>query len=163
MGTYPATLSQGRESLTYLRYDSTLQDFVPVTRVEDAVAVKIDYLKPNIDGFALISLSNTSSQNFVVLTFKDNISFILSSTVRLFEPESNPVGVYPVLPGDEDFARLKEGKASIYRATNFNSTIKIANMYFAYFDDVVYQPYLQPVYIFEGIDRTFIAVVQAVK
>lgn len=162
VGSYPESLSRGRERLTYLRYDSNLNELRPVIRANEGSVVRIDYYKPPLDNYPIVSATDTGGQNQVTMLFKNNNYFILTSNIRLFDFTKDPAGRYPIKTGDQAFQDLQEGRGAIYRAKGDTINIKILKMYFAYFEDSTYQPYLQPVYIFEGADKTFVAYVQAI-
>jgi hypothetical protein len=67
---------------------------------------------------------------------------------------------YPVKSADEALVDLKSGKGSIVIEPT-SPQVSITSVYLAYFESTMYQPYLEPIYVFEG--PGFVSYVPAVR
>jgi len=158
---YPEELSKGKTNAIFFNYNP--QDQV-MNRVEDssqANMVEVDFFRPDIDNFPIVSPLNLNSQNYVIMMFTNDGFKILRAQVKFFETDQSKIGIYPLITGDEAFAKLQAGEAYFLKFQENQSDVTIKKMFLAYLDPDVYQPYLQPVYVFWG-DNEFSAYVPAV-
>lgn len=160
IGRYPEELAQGRDNLIYLKYADG--QFEVVETPKEANVVEVDFFRPDINGFPVVSPKYFNSQNFVVMVTKEYGFRVLKAQVKFFEKErSSRVGIYPLKSGDRAWEELIAGRGMIVSMGENNSKIIIRKMFLAYFDPDSFQPYLQPVYVFLG-DGGFVAYVPAV-
>ena len=82
--------------------------------------------------------------------------------MNFFEKSEEQFGVYPLKSGQEAWQELTDDKGLIVAGTRGQKNITIKKMFIAYLDPSIYQPYLQPVYVFLG-ESDFVAYVPAVK
>lgn len=161
-GRNPEELAQGKENLSYFVYDVSNKQFKQTLKKQVANSVRIDFFRPDIDNFLIVSPNYFTSQNFVILTFKDGQDKILEAQIKYFEKEDQQVGIYPLKSGEEAWQDLKNNRGFIISADNNKSPIIIKKMFLGYFDPDIDQDYLQPVYVFLG-DQGFIAYIPAIK
>lgn len=161
-GRNPEELARGRENLIYLIYDISSNQFKQTLKKQEANAVKIDFFRPDIDNFPIVSPNYFTSQNFVILTSKDGQDKILKAQIKYFEKEDQQVGIYPLKSAEEVWQDLKNNRNFIISADDNQPSIIIKKMFLGYFDPDIDQDYLQPVYVFLG-DEGFVAYVSAVK
>lgn len=159
---YPEELSQGKTYLIYLSYDTASGTLVELTDPQTANAVEVDFYRPDLGDYRIVTPKFFNSQNYVVLTFNNDSSYkVLKAQVRFFEKSEEQVGIYPLKKGDQAWQELKSRQASIIYPTPTTGDIKIKEMFLGYFDPDTYQDYLQPVYVFLG-SNNFVAYVPAV-
>ncbi|MEI6533375.1 MAG: hypothetical protein WCO06_06050 [Candidatus Roizmanbacteria bacterium] len=159
---YPTELAQGQSQPIYFIYDPLNNAMQVTDRPEKANLIEIDYFRPEINSFSIVSPKFFNSQNFALIANQEGIYRVLRAQIKFFEKSDQQVGLYPVITGDEAFQKLKDGKALIISNPNNSQSVTIKNMFMAYFDPDTYQQYLQPVYVFVG-DNDFVAYVQAVS
>lgn len=161
VGRYPDELARGKTSARYFLYQPADKALIPVKRPQEANVVEIDFYRPNIDEFDIVSERFFSSQNYVVMVFRQNESKIIKTQVQFFEKSDEQVGVYGLKTGDKAFDDLKSGKNLIVSGSSRTGEVKIKTMFLGYLDPSTYQEYLQPVYVFLG-EGDFVAYVSAV-
>lgn len=162
LGRYPEELAQGKDNLIFLRYDSQTKEFDVVNNKSGANAVEIDFYRPDIDSFPILTPTYFNSQNYVVASFQDEQYKILKAQIKFFEKEEQKIGIYPVKTGQEAWQDLQEKKGTIVLAGKNTNRITIKKMFLGYYDPDIYQEYLQPSYVFLG-ENGFIAYVPAIK
>jgi hypothetical protein len=161
---FPEELALGKERIIYLDYNVAKKEFNVVKRKEDANAIEIDFYRADIDGTGTIPPKYYNSQNYVVLTYsKSELPRIIKAELKYFEKETTKVGVYPLKTGVQAWDDLKNKNGTIISlGNNSGENIAIKSMKLFYFDPDIYQPYLQPVYVFVG-ENGFVAYVEAVS
>lgn len=162
LNKYPEELTLGNQEIIYLNFDSITRDFAVVSSPEEANVVEVDFYRPDIDTFPVRPPRYFNSQNFVVMAFKNDNYKVIKAQVKFFEPDTKNYATYPVKTGEEAYAQLKKGKGVIVSSGLNTNQITITKMLLGYYDPDVYQPYLQPIYIFLG-ENGFAAYVPAVR
>jgi len=123
--------------------------------------IEVDFYRPDIDIFPIVSPSYFNSQNYLVMVFNEDGFKVVKAQVKFFEKSDEEVGIYPIKTGTVVWEELQNGKGIIVSAPTDSTNIKIKKMFFAYFDPDIYQSYLQPVYVFLG-ENNFVGYVPAV-
>lgn len=159
---YPEELSQGSQNLIYLHYNPTTQGFDVVDTSAQANVVEVDFFRPDIDSFPVVTPKYFTAQNFVVMVFKDDNYKVIKAQVKFFNKDTQTVGIYPVKTGDQAWQELLHKKGFIVSPGATSYPITIRKMFMGYYDPEIYQPYLQPVYVFLG-DNNFAAYVPAIS
>jgi hypothetical protein len=162
IGRYPDELSKGTTNVIYLKYNPGNQSLVNVDRSNLAQLVEVDFYRPDIDGFSIVTPKFFNSQNYVIMLFYGNDYTVVKSQIAFFERSEEQVGVYPVKTGTQAWEELSSGKGYVVAGTQGQNNIVIKSMKLGYFDPDVYQNYLQPVYYFLG-EGDFVGYVPAVK
>lgn len=162
VGRYPDELAKGTTNIIYLKYNPGNQNFVNVNSPSNAQLVEIDFYRPNVDIYPVVSPKFFTSQNYVVMLFQGNDYLIIKSQIAFFEKSTSQVGTYFIKTGDQAWKELNSGQGLIVAGTAGQTNISIKSMKLEYLDPDVYQSYLQPVYVFLG-SGNFAAYVQAVK
>lgn len=162
IGRYPDELAKGTTNVIYLKYNPGNQNFVNVDSPNNAQLVEVDFYRPNIDIYPVVSPKFFTSQNYVVMLFQGTDYQIIKSQIAFFEKSDSQVGTYFVKTGDQAWAELNSGKGIVVAGTDGQKDVTIKSMKLEYLDPDTYQNYLQPVYVFLG-DGNFVAYVQAVK
>lgn len=162
LGRYPEELAQGKENIIFLRYNPLTKEFKVVENKREANLVEVDFYRPDIDGFPMVAPKYFNSQNFVVAVFKENDYQLIKAQIKFFGKEEKKIGIYPLKTGNIAWQELKEKKAAVVSWGEKTNQILIKKMFLGYYDPDVYQPYLQPVYVFLG-NQGFVAYVPAIK
>lgn len=165
---YPEELAKGKVHTYYSVYNPLSNKLMPTdAKNKDANVVEVDFFRPDIDTFSVVSPKFPNSHNYVIMVFNDTGPKIIKAQVKFFEKSDAQVGVYPIKTGDQAFKELQEGKSSLISLPT-GSNIIIKKMSMAYYDPDVYDQYLQPVYVFIGDDGnendgSFVGYVPAVQ
>lgn len=159
---YPDEFAKGKSHVVYLTYSRQNQSFSPVKRPQEANAVEVDFYRPDIDSFSTVTPVFPNSQNYVMSVFYDGGVKILRAQVKFFEKSMQQTGVYPLKTGDLAWDELKKGQGMVVSSTKGQTDITIKQMFMGYLDPSVYQPYLQPVYVFID-DKNFVSFVPAIN
>ncbi|OGK16666.1 hypothetical protein A2690_00085 [Candidatus Roizmanbacteria bacterium RIFCSPHIGHO2_01_FULL_39_12b] len=162
IGRYPDDLRQGTVNVIYLAHTTGSKDFTVVRNSREADVVEIDFFRPEVDDYPIVSPRYFNSQNFVVLTYPDGKPKIIKAQIHHFEKDTATVGAYPLITGDEAWAQFSIGKGQIIANQNPTSVIRITDMYLGYLDIEKYQPYIQPIYVFLG-ENNFVGWIEAIK
>lgn len=159
VGRYPEELTKGQMHTTYYTYNPASNRLSPVKRTQEANVAEVDFYRPDVDSFPIVSPKYFTSQNYVIVVFNELGFKPIKAQVKFFEKSEEQVGLYPVKTGVAAYTDLQEGKAFIVSGNPQNVVIK--KMFLGYFDPDNYQPYLEPVYVFLG-DNDFVAYVPAI-
>ncbi len=162
IGRYPDELGKGTTKIIYLKYNPGNENFVNVDSRNQAQLVEVDFYRPDINDFSIVTPKFFNSQNYVIMLFKNNDYIVLKSQIAFFEKSDEQVGVYPIKTGDQAWAELNNGKGMVVAGTDGQKNIIIKSMKLGYLDPDIYQNYLQPVYVFLG-ENDFVSYVPAVK
>lgn len=158
---YNQDLSRGKRNIIYLRYDKEAKTITPLESVEGANMVEVDYYRPDIDIYPVVTRSYYNSQNYVIGTPKKNGLEVVKAQIKYFAQSEDQIGIYPLRSTDQAFEDLKGGKGIVISSSQPDGEVKIKKVFLAYYDPDVYQEYMQPVYVFLG-ENKFVAYVTAV-
>lgn len=162
LGKYPTELSTGTEHVIYLHFNPENNELEVVKNSQDANVVEVDFFRPDIDGYPIVSPKYFNAQNYVVMVFKGSESKIIKAQIKFFDKDALNYGVYPIKTGDQAWKELQEKKGFIVSPGGNSYPITIRQMFLGYYDPDEYQQYLQPVYVFLG-DNNFAAYVPAIS
>ncbi|MDO8497068.1 MAG: hypothetical protein Q7S61_00795 [bacterium] len=157
---YPEELSRGKTNLIYLWYDQASGTMSVVDSIENANMVEVDFYRPDIISYPIVSSQYFNSQNYVVLGYTENGFKIVRAQVHFYEKSEDRVGTYPVKTGDQAWQDLIAGNGIIISKEGVQDVV-IKKMFFAYLDQGEYQQYLEPVYVFLG-ENNFVAYVPGI-
>jgi len=163
VGRYPEELAKGKTNIIYLFFNQTTQTMTVLDKTANISAniVEVDFYRPDVDDYPIISPSYFNSQHYVLMVFNENGFKILRAQVKFFDKSDEQVGVYPVKTGEMAFTSLKSGKALIITKPTDQKDIVIKKMFLGYLDSDIYEDYFQPIYVFLG-QGNFVAYVPAV-
>ena len=159
---YPDEFTQATLNTIFFKYDPQTKELKQLSKNVSANLVEVDFYRPDIDGFPIVSPSFFNSQNYVLMMMTaSGEARIIKAQVGFFEKSDQQVGYYPVKTGDQAYQELKQGKGIVVSNPQQKKKIIIKTMKLGYLDPDFYQNYLQPVYIFIG-DNDFVAYVAAI-
>ena len=162
IGRYPDELGKGTTNVIYLKYNPGNENFINVDLRSDAQLVEVDFYRPNVDDFSIVTPKFFNSQNYVIMLFEGSDFQIIKSQIAFFEKSEEQVGVYPIKTGDQAWTELIDSKGMVVAGTQGQENIIIKSMKLGYYDPDIYQIYLQPVYVFLG-EGNFVGYVPAVN
>src|SRR3989344_909856 len=163
IGAYPQEFAQGKTNVIFLRYNPENKSIAILKDNLRANLVEVDFYRPDIEGFPVISPKYFNSQHYVLMLFnKDGEAKILRANLQFYPKSLEQVGVYPLKTGEEAYKELTDGKANVVSNPREKKSIIIRKMFVGYLDPDIYQDYLQPVYVFLG-DENFVAYVPAIS
>lgn len=162
IGRYPEELAKGKTNAIFLSYNQAEKKMAILENNLNANIIEVDFYRPDIEEYPIVSPKYYNSQNYVLLTFYEDGSYkILRAQVKFFEKSEEQVGIYPLISGDQAYENLKLGKAFVVVSPTEAKNIIIKKMFLGYLDPDFYQQYLQPIYVFLG-EKNFVAYVPSV-
>lgn len=138
--------------------------FIPALSISDANLVRIDlFRKPVNDLPAVTNKPDESNVWFMVSGIRDRGKDVIAGEYHYFPVDETQVATYPIKTSDIAWQELLSGNyyPASYGTTNEGDSIKIRNIYLAYYDAGIYTEFYQPVYVFSG-DKDFVGYVPAV-
>ncbi len=162
IGRYPDEFAQGTVNTIFFNYNLETKELKQLGRNTGANLAEVDFYRPDIDGYPVVSPSFFNSPNYVLLmTAGDGTARIIKAQIHFFEKSDQQVGYYPLKTGDQAYNDLKAGKGMVVSNQAGQKKIVIKTMELGYLDPDFYQDYFQPVYVFIG-DNNFVAYVPAI-
>jgi hypothetical protein len=163
---YPTDFSVSKPSLIYYNYNPTTTELKVADKKEmDSNMVEVDFFRPDIEAkptnISTVTSKFPNSVNYVAMVFNDQNIKVVKAQVHYFETSKDQVGIYPLKTGDVAYQQLQKGQGFVINALPNETNITIKKMFLAYYDPDVYQPYLQPMYVFIGTNN-FVGYVPAV-
>jgi len=161
---FDGTLLGGSSDLSLYSYNTSTNGFDVVANISNAQAVRMDYYRPYLNNLPLVTTTFYTSPNSVIYTPTTNeLSQFLSISYTFWPIAFDDSGTYPLRTGNQAWTDLTEGRGIVVSmGTNTsNNPIIIRKIYLAYYDSILPQQYLQPVFVFEG-DNKFAAYVPAI-
>lgn len=149
----------------YLKVDATGTQLVPATdRFDPIQGVKMNFFRPNLDGLKIVTSQFFESQvNLTHIPTPDINTSFLNISYTFWPIAYDSYSLYGIRTALQAWQDLKDGYgAVISMGNNTPEKVVIRDIYMAYYDSEEEQPYLQPVYVFEG-DNDFVAYVPAVS
>ena len=162
IGRYPEELGKGTVNVIYLKHNPGNENFINVEKSSLAQLVEVDFQRPDIDGYSVVTPKFFTSQNYVIMLFQGTDYQIIKSQISFFEKSEEQVGTYLIKTGGEAWSELNSGLGFVVAGTQGQQNIVIKDMKLRYFDPDIYQSYFQPVYYFLG-EGDFVGYVPAVK
>ncbi len=162
LDSYPTFLAAGKSNIVYLKYDYAKKSFIPIGSGDIPQAVRVDFFRKD-EELPVIPPNYFESQNYVILAPLSRYPELIEAQFRAFDKLDTEPGEYPLISSQEAWKALEKGKARVISIdSNAKKTIKIKDIYLAYYDPLLYQKYFQPVFVFLG-DYNFVAYLEAVK
>jgi hypothetical protein len=153
-------LENGPIQTTYLK--AVANSLVPAVSLSEADFVRFDiYRQDQI--FPFVTPQFDEANVSVILSgSSDSEKRIIRLEYAYFPIDYNSYATYPLKPVETAWEELKQGKAYIARVkSSAPDEITVRRVFLALYDPDQYQPFIQPVYIFQG-DDDFMAYVPAI-
>lgn len=149
-GLLPDELSGSRAKVTH--YKETSDGPVLADSIESANYSRVDIFRKDVNGYQIVG--PFLDQALIYMGLK-NLDSSVRSVVEMhytFWPYlSNKKGLYPLLPVDKAFSALQNGEGSLIspNVANFKD-VSINKISIGYYQDDNFEPYLEPIYLFDG-------------
>ena len=158
LGVLNDDLKKGRTKITFLK--SSGNDLVSTTLRTEGQAVQISLWPQSIDKKSIFTPDfNKALVNATVTKSASELSNYISIQFINFPIDTETFATYPIKSADEAYADLKSGKGIVILQPA-KPQVSISSVYLGYYLSDSYNPYLQPIYVFEG--QNFVAYVPAV-
>lgn len=162
-GLFNGDLTKGKLTLDLLKFDNTTRDFIPASSLSNTDAVRVNFFRSDLDGLKVLPPDFNKSYSYIIYTPSNNQNWKFPDVEYTFWPLDYNFATYPLRSSQEAWQALQEGKGYVANMgkNNPGDTVVIRNIYLAYYDSKDPQPYLQPVFVFEG-DNNFAVYIAAV-
>jgi len=140
-GEFPAN------KITAVFYTTNGGNLVKTDSLSSANVVKIIFKPADLDSSSVDYINEADPLIWVIVSDKD----ILAGEKALVQIQKNKFATYPLKGATVAFEQLKQGRGVLNKQPNDNNFV-VRNVKIAYVASRKYQPYLEPVYIFEGND-----------
>lgn len=160
---FDSSVANGIITTDLLQYDGRLKKLVPASSLGNAQAVRLNFKRKDLDKYKILPPEFDKSYTYIIYTQGDSLANKILELSYIYWPISTDnFGTYPLRSGAAAWQDLLDGYAFVINmGNNSPDQITIRNIYIAYYDSQEPQPYLQPIYVFEG-DNGFVAYVPAV-
>ncbi|MDD3679706.1 MAG: hypothetical protein PHX72_02535 [Candidatus Shapirobacteria bacterium] len=143
-----------KTSYLFLKYDQRGEKLVSVPSLSEGHLVKVNLRRADLDDWSIMPPHpDETNIAFIVSSQSGGKEIIFGKHVR-YPINYDRWGTYPTKSSVTAWEELNSGQGFIARLGN-NSTkepIIIRNIYLAYFDPEVPQSFLQPIFVFEGLN-----------
>lgn len=159
LGVFKEDLSQGRTQVLLLKRENGA--LIPTEVRTEAVAAQVSLWPSAIDKKVIFTAQFESSEIYaIVYRSADNLQNYLELNFTYFPIDTSIFATYPIKSAEIAFEDLKGGKGIVVIEPQ-KPQVSITSMYLAYFLGEFYNPYLQPIFVFEG--PHFVAYVSAIS
>lgn len=135
---------------------------IKTTSLSTTDAVRVDLGRENINGLKVFSSAYPNELTHFLFSGNTDTQRRILEAVYVYWPiDLMQSATYPLKTSQQAFEELKNNGGYVVNFTESEKTI-IRQVYLAYFYPDSYQPYLQPIFVFEG-DGNFLAFVPAVS
>ncbi|MBI2086430.1 hypothetical protein HYT74_03750 [Candidatus Daviesbacteria bacterium] len=159
LGVLNNDLNNGRTKIVLLKVEG--DKFVPTTIRQDAQATQISLWPASIDQKSIFTPDfNKSLVWGIVLGSADKLENHLSLNFTYYPIDTTTFATYPIKSAESAFDDLKNGKGAVIIEPR-KPQVSITSVYLGYYLPENYNPYLQPIFVFEGPD--FVSFVPAIS
>jgi len=160
----PEDISSGKYTHTYLKHFSS--GLVPVSSSSEANLIRVDLFRQNYNDLPCVTPTpDNANVWFLVSGITDKNKNIISGEYHYFPVDEEKFSTYPLKDAQAAWNEFSSG--NYYAASNGtaidNENIKIRRIYLAYYDAGVQTDFFQPVFVFEGTEKGFLAYVPAIS
>lgn len=135
---------------------------IKTTSLSTTDAVRVDLGREDINDLKVFSSAYPNELTHFLFSGNTDTQKRILETVYVYWPiDFLQSATYPLKTSQQAFEELKNGAGFVVNFTESEKTI-IRQIYLAYFYPDTYQPYLQPIFVFEG-DGNFLAFVPAIS
>jgi hypothetical protein len=119
--------------------------------IDSANFARVDLFRSNVNSYPIVGPMTDQALVYVGLKPFQQISAITELHYTFWPYFSDKKGLYPLLPVDQAFKNLQDGQASLISPESVNfKQVNVKSISIAYYQDDNYEPYLEPVYLFDG-------------
>lgn len=154
-------LEDGSIEITYLK--AVANALVPAVSLSEADFIRFDFYRQNRAFPFVPAHYDKANVNLILSGSSDSKKQVISLEYAYFPIDYNSVATYPLKSVDTAWEELKQGKGYIARVKpSAPEGVAVRRVFLAFYDPAQYQPFVQPVYVFQG-DDNFVAYVPAVS
>lgn len=161
IGRYPEELAKGKTNTIFISYNPGAKQMRLLETNAEANMVEVDFYRPDLDNYPIVSPKYFNSQNYVMMVFNQTDFKIIKAQIKFYDKSDAQIGIYPIKTGDAAWEALNSGNGLVIQKQPESKDIVIKKMFLGYLDPDIYQEYLQPVYVFLG-ENNFVAYVPAI-
>lgn len=161
---FDESILKGVVTTDLLRYSPDTKTFLPATSLSNANTIKVNFARSNLNDMRIISPSFINSYIYALFTTTSVANARIYELNYTFWPIAfDDFATYPLRQSITAWQDLIDGYAFVVNlGNNTPDNIVIRNIYLAYYDSEEPQPYLQPIFVFEG-DNDFVAYLPAIS
>jgi hypothetical protein len=152
---WPDDIDSQKTTYLFLKYDSKTQQLVQAASLSESQLLKINLRRADLDDRPVLPPNpNEANISFIVTSLSGNRQFIFGKYLR-YSVNYDRFGTYPIKSSVTAWEELNSGQGFIAQLGNNdkNKPITIRNIYLAYFDPETPQGFLQPIFVFEGLNN----------
>lgn len=158
LGVLTDDLKKGRAKITLLKPDGN--SLVPTLLRAEATAVQISLWPQDVDKKPIFTPGfNKALVNATVVKSAQDLENYLSIQFTNYPIDTSTVSTYPIKTPEVAYNDLKSGKGVVVLEPQ-KAQVSISSVYLGYYLSENYNPYLEPVFVFEG--QNFVAYVAAI-
>lgn len=154
----------GPSSHQFLKHEAS--GLAPATSLSDANLVKVHLFRKEYEKMpSLTSTPNEGNIWFIVSGITQRGKDLIAGEYHYFPVDETQFSTYPVKPVETAWHELTAGNyfSASAGSVNEGEEVKIRRVYLAYYDPGVPTDFFQPIWVFEGTDKNFVAYVPAVS
>ncbi|MFC1711505.1 hypothetical protein ACFLZ1_02860 [Patescibacteria group bacterium] len=153
-------LIEGRMEVSYLK--ASIKDFIPAPSLSEANFVRVQIFRKDYDELPVLTANSEKGIVTIIYSGSGNyVKRIVFVDFNFFPIKEDSFATYPIKTPSAAWEELKAGKAYIANWNEKDKIVTIRRIYFAFYDSLEPQSFLQPIIVFEG-DNDFFAYVSAV-
>lgn len=152
---WPEDVDEEKTSYIFLKYDRVKQKLVSAPSLSESQLIRVNLRRNNLDERPIMPPHpDEANMSFIVSSLSGNRQFIFAKYIH-YPIAYNRFGTYPIKSSVTAWEELNSGQGFIARLGDNNSQkpIAIRNIYLAYFDPETPQSFLQPIFVFEGLNN----------
>lgn len=157
------TVRTGKITTSFLDIDPQTGKFKQVARTQLARVARVNFFRQPIIGFEVVPPGFDESFNYALYTDTRSLpSGILELSYMFWPIAWDDSATYPLRSSTQAWEELTQGFGTVvHLGRNTPEDVIVRKIYLSYFDTPEPQPYLQPIFVFEG-DNGFVAYLPAV-
>ena len=160
MEVLPDTIDSESYTYSYLNFENNT--LIETQNSPDIKAIRLDLFKRPINEIPVVMPEFNKSMIYAIYTGNRSIAKrYIELHVHSFSPDVEASETYPIITSQQAYEELQAGRGYVVARGNPSNPVIIRRVYLAYAEPYVYEPYLQPVFVFEG-DGNFAAYVPAI-
>lgn len=143
-------LTSSTATVTPVKLSGT--NLVRATSTSDANYVRVDIWRSGVGSYQIVGPSKDQALINLILASGSSSNALVGLSYTYWPFSASNYATYPLLTVAKAFDELKSGQAALISPSKASFTdVRIQNISLAYFEDARFQPYLQPIYLFDGI------------
>lgn len=129
---------------------------VSASSISEANFTRVDIFRDNIGGSSGYPIVGPHAHQSLVSMLLSTGAFSPTSLIQMsytyWPYEISSKATYPIISSSQAYTQLQQYGGSLILPTDITgSTVRIKSMGIAYFESAAFQPYLQPVVLFDGV------------